>query len=318
MGSILNTLAPVFIIVALGAVLRRSGFIDAGLMAGINRLSYWVGLPCLIFIRIAQGQAVGFSTFATIFPIIMGATVLVLLLSFPLARVLRLNRAATGPFVQASFRGNLAFVGLQVIYLAFLPQGTDAADEAMTMAVIVMGPVIVFYNAACVTILLAMQHAFSLRSLWLIVKGITLNPLIIASIAGFLWLGLSMSTGAVLPAFLRHSLTMLGHFALPLALMVVGGVMVSTPLQGRLRAGMVTALLKVALSPLLGLWLARWFQAGPRETAVALILLACPTAVASYILTDQMNGDAALAATAIVLSTLMSAVSLSLVVGFLS
>lgn len=317
MGSVLNTLAPVFIIVALGAVLRRSGFVDAALMAGINRLSYWVGLPCLIFVRIAQGQEVGVTTFSRILPIIMGATVLVLLISFPIARLLRLNRTATGPFVQASFRGNLAFVGLQVVYLAFLPQGTEAAEEAVTMAAIVMGPVIVFYNAACVAILLAMQHAFSLRSLWLIAKGITLNPLIIASVAGFVWLGFSLHTGAELPVFLQYPLTMLGQFALPLALMVVGGAMVSTPVRGRLRAGMITALLKVAAAPLLGLWLARWLQAGPRETAVALILLACPTAVASYILTDQMNGDAALAATAIVLSTLMSAVSLSLVVGFL-
>ena len=49
-------------------------------------------------------------------------------------------------------------------------------------------------------------------------------------------------------------------------------------------------------------------------SGVALILLACPTAVASYVLADQLDGDAALSAGAIVASTLLSVVSLGVVV----
>lgn len=314
MGSVFNTLAPVFIVVALGAALRRSGFIDERLMSGINRLSYWVGLPCLLFIRIAEGQSAGTATFSRILPVVFIATVVVMLLAFPFARLLRLNRSATGAFVQASFRGNLAFVGLQVVYLAFLSQGEDIANEAMTMAAMAMGPMIVFYNAVCVILLLAMQHAFSYRALYSILKGIALNPLIIATVAGFIWLGISLRTGTAMPVFISRSLSTTGQFALPLALMVVGGAIVSTPVRGRLNAGMITALLKVAACPLFGLWLAQLLNAGHMETAVAMILLGCPTAIASYILTEQLNGDASLAATAIVFSTILSAISLSIVI----
>ena len=47
-----------------------------------------------------------------------------------------------------------------------------------------------------------------------------------------------------------------------------------------------------------------------------LVYLACPTAVASYVLADIFGSDRELAAHIIVVSTLLSAVSLSLIVAF--
>ena len=42
---VLNTLAPVFLIIALGATLRKTGFLNDTFIAGMNRFAYFVGLP---------------------------------------------------------------------------------------------------------------------------------------------------------------------------------------------------------------------------------------------------------------------------------
>ena len=47
---------------------------------------------------------------------------------------------------------------------------------------------------------------------------------------------------------------------------------------------------------------------------IALVFLACPTAVASHPLVIRLGGDEALASTGIVISTLASAVPLALIV----
>jgi len=72
---------------------------------------------------------------------------------------------------------------------------------------------------------------------------------------------------------------------------------------------------KRQVAPLVGLLVASLLGLGAGETRIALILLACPTAVASYIMADQLGAAGQLAATIVVLSTVLSMLSLGLVVG---
>ena len=58
---VINTLAPVFLVIALGALLRRSGLLSADLVGGITRLAYWVGLPALLFYKIATAPQIDFA-----------------------------------------------------------------------------------------------------------------------------------------------------------------------------------------------------------------------------------------------------------------
>ena len=53
---IINTLLPVFLIIALGALLRKTKFVSAEFVAGLNRLVYWVALPCLLFYKLATAS----------------------------------------------------------------------------------------------------------------------------------------------------------------------------------------------------------------------------------------------------------------------
>jgi hypothetical protein len=127
---ILNTLAPVFLLVALGAVLQRTGFVSVNFLREANRVTYWLGLPALLFSQLAGSfhEAAGAKP-------MLGAMVVATLLSIVTAYLagwaMRVPAAAVGTFVQGAFRGNLAFVGLPIIFtLPDAPLGGDGVGLA--------------------------------------------------------------------------------------------------------------------------------------------------------------------------------------------
>jgi len=48
---IVNTLGPVFFIIALGAALRNSDLLTGEFTKRLNWLSFWVGIPALLFYK---------------------------------------------------------------------------------------------------------------------------------------------------------------------------------------------------------------------------------------------------------------------------
>ena len=92
-----------------------------------------------------------------------------------------------------------------------------------------------------------------------------------------------------------------------------GGTLVVMPLRGKRTTAFLASLLKVGVAPLLGWPLARWAGLSPDEMRITLLFLAAPTAAASFTLAGKLGGDEALAASSVVLSTVLSIVSLSAV-----
>ena len=310
---ILNVLAPVFLVIALGAALRRARFVSDDVFGGMSRLAYWVGLPCLLIHKIAGTSFDGSGSFDTFWLVFIGMIASVIV-SGALAFAMRMRREQIGAFIQASFRGNLAFVGLAVIMSAFsvLPGGEDLA-RAERAAVLTFGPIVPIYNIAAVLALLAFRHKLSVRSLRTMLLQVASNPLLIACVIG---VAVSLS-GWPLPSPVARTLEILGRFALPLALLCVGGKIAAAKLAGNIRLPALAAIIKLTVGPVVGCFAAGWMGVDRVETAVALIMLACPTAVASFVLTEQLGGDSALSAGAVVVSTILSMASLAVVVALI-
>lgn len=312
---ILNALAPVFLVIALGAVLRRARFVSDEVLGGMSRLAYWVGMPCLLVHKIARASFDGAGSFDTFWLVFIGM-IAGMIVSGALARAMRMGREQVGAFIQACFRSNLAFVGLAVILSAFstLPGATpETLARAERAAVLTFGPIVPIYNIAAVLVLLVFRHKLSARSLWSMLLRVAGNPLLIACVIG---VTVSLS-GWSLPGPLDRTLDVLGSFALPLALLCVGGKIAAAKLAGRIRLPALAAVIKLTVGPVVGYFAAGWLGVDRIETAVALIMLACPTAVASYVLTEQLGGDSALAAGAVVVSTILSIASLAVVVAMI-
>ena len=306
---IFNTLAPVFLLVVLGAAMQRSGFVSASFLKEANRVTYWLGLPALLFSQLAGSfhEAAGAKV---MLGAMFYATLASIAVGYLVVWAMRVPEAAAGTFVQGAFRGNLAFVGLPIIFtLPDTPLGGGLT--ARTAAVITVAPMMVFYNVAGVVMLLLSQHPISWKMVRPFLKQLATTPPLVATIAGVT----CAVMGWKLPAAVDKTFMSLGEMALPLGLLGVGGSIITSRLGGAWRRPLTSALVKTVVSPILGWGVGRWMGLGALELKMVMILMACPTAIVSYTMAIEMKGDEAIASGAIVLSVLTSVVTLATVIG---
>jgi malate permease and related proteins len=306
---VLNTLAPVFLLIGIGALLQRSGFASPGFLKEANRLVYWLGLPALLFTELANSfhHAGGAKHMLVCMAV---ATGLVILVGYLVAWMLRLPGPSVGTFVQGSFRGNLAFIGLPVIYA--MPEVTlPSGISSRTAAVVVVGPMMVAYNLAALVALLLSQHTLGWKMARPFLRQLVTTPPLVATVAG---IGFAL-TGWTLPAAVDKAFSALGEMALPLGLLGVGGslAMVEPGIVGRGSWG--AALIKTTISPLAAWGVGRCLGVGGLELKTLMIFMATPTAVISYAMAVELKGDESMASGTIVLSVLLSVGALALVIG---
>ncbi|HET7535499.1 MAG TPA: AEC family transporter [Candidatus Didemnitutus sp.] len=308
---VVAVLAPVFLVIALGAVLQRTGFVSAGFLREANRVTYWLGLPALLFSQLVTSFHEVTPSARVLLWVMFAATGLVIALAYLVAWLCRVPGAALGTFVQGAFRGNLAFVGLPIIF-AFPETAVAGGLSLRSAAVLVVAPAMVLYNTAGVVVLLLSQHRFGPKMAWPFVKQLATTPPLVATLAGIGW----ALAGWTLPVPVAKTFESLGEMALPLGLLGVGGSLMTVKLGANWRPPLGSALVKTAVSPLCGWVVAHWWGLRAEETRMILILMACPTAVVSYTVALEMQGDESIASGTIVLSVILSLVTLATVVGF--
>ncbi len=307
--NIINTVLPVFLIIALGAQLRKAGFVSAELVTGLNRLVYWVALPVLLFYKIATA-AYDYQAAGKTFLVMLIGMLACIAAGYLVAVVMRMPAPLMGTFVQGAFRGNLLYVGLPIIIYSFTNSADYSTAEIETLAFLVLASLVPAYNIAAVLVLLASRHKLDRHAPARISRQLITNPLIIACLAGAIYPLVFPS----LPIVIVRTCTAVGQIALPLALLGVGAALVQGRIIGRHTYAFVGSVIKIAIAPIVGLLTARLLGLGPAETRVALIFLACPTATVSYIMAGQLGGDERLSAAMVLISTILSILSLSLVV----
>ena len=307
---VLNTLAPVFLLIAIGALMQRLRFVSPGFLKEANRVTYWLGLPALVFSQLASsfheagGAKLALGAMAL-------ATLLVIGLGYIAVWILRVPGAAAGTLVQGAFRGNLAFIGLPIVF-ALPDTPLTSGMSVRAAAVIVVGPMMVAYNFAGVIVLLFSQHELGWAMLRPFVRQLATTPPLIATVAGIVF----AVAGWSLPAPVNKALEALGEMALPLGLLGVGGAIVTVDRGMVGKAAWAAALIKTAVAPVVGWAVGRYLGLAGLELKMLLILMATPTAVVSYTMALELKGDEKIASGAIVLSVLTSIAPLAFIVAY--
>ena len=302
-NTVFSALLPVLLMILLGAGLRRIGFLSAECFEGLNRLAFWVGLPCMLFIEIA-GTKVSGGDALRISAVIMATSLLMLLPAFALGRMFRMKSPAMRAFNQGVFRGNLVYVGLPVVLFALPPD-----SEFRATVVLALAPTIPFFNI--LSVLLLLRPDAGTRGRWWLgmLGGMARNPLILACLLGMAALALDVQ----LPTPLHRAVDGIGKLGLPAALLALGASLTWERLRGQGAPAFAAALLKVGLMPAIGFFIARACGLDGVLLTVCLLYLTTPTAVASYVMADQMGADADLAAGIIVVGTVLAFPALAVV-----
>jgi len=299
--QILETLAPLAILILLGSVLAHIRFLGEPFIADLNKLAFWIALPALIFTSAGGGSLSG-GSIGPIFAVLLGATLLITFVAWIASYALGMPATARGTLAQSAFRGNLAYIGLPVLANSF---GTNS--PALSAGVIAMVLTMAVYNILAVVVLQASRPSASKDGGRGALRSIATNPLLIAGLLGLIVPLLHLT----LPLFLDRTLQSLGAAAVPIALLCIGGSLVIVPMRGRQISIVAAALLKIAVLPAIVYGLGRLGGLDASALRIALVFAACPTAAASFVMARQMGGDEALASGSIALSTLLSALSLS-------
>jgi predicted permease len=300
---ILQVLAPTMILLALGAGLAWIKFLGKPFIGQLNRLAFWIALPALIFRASAHAGTPSLQTLVLI-GVITAATVLTALLTWGIARGARVADSARSTFIASAYFGNLAYIGIPIIAHSLGRIALGDAPELLASSVIIMTAMIVINNAISVAIF--QGGKFDPLPL---ARHVLVNPLVIAGCLGIL-VG---SSGLAVPEAFDQVLRTLGATAVPLALLCIGGSLEMTPLRGHIPWIAAVSAIKVFAMPLFAWGVCRAIGLDPADTRVVLIFSACPTAVVAYTMASQMNGDEALAAGTIAVSTVASFASLAAV-----
>lgn len=305
---IVNTLAPLVLLIVLGGVLAKYEFLGHQFMADLNKLAFWIALPALLFTSANHATEPGSQTW-TLIALLFGATILITLIAWGVSYLLKMPDHTRGTLAQSAMRGNLAYIGIPVLAYSFSTLPGKGDNKAMATAVIVMVLLMAFYNVMAVIVLQLSHHSAQGADWRKVGKSVVTNPLLVAGILGLI----VPLVNVTLPEFVQRALEALGAAAVPIALMCIGGSLATTSLKGRVSWVAAAALLKVGLLPFLVFWVSRWVGLKHDELRIAVVLSCCPTAAASFIMAKQMGGDAALASGSIALSTVLSAGSLAVV-----
>jgi predicted permease len=298
--QILETLAPLALLILLGSVLAHIRFLGEPFIADLNKLAFWIALPALIFTSAGGGSLTG--PVGRIFAVLLGGTLLITLIAWGTSYALRMPATARGTLAQSAFRGNLAYIAVPVLANSF-----GANSPALSAGVIAMVLTMAVYNILAVVVLQASQNSTRKGDMGRMARSIATNPLLIAGLLGLIVPLLNLK----LPLFFDRTLQSLGAAAVPIALLCIGGSLVIVPMRGRQTWIVAAALLKIAVLPAIVYGLGCLAGLDATALRIALVFAACPTAAASFVMARQMGGDEALASGSIALSTLLSALSLS-------
>lgn len=303
MAVVIAALLPVFILIVLGVVLKRSLMRLDTQWHGLERLTYFVLFPMLLIQTLVKADLSKVPVAG-----VGGALLLSALAMSLLCLALRpaLGRLGIdGPAFTSIFQGATrwqTFVGLSVAANMF-------GDVGLALASVAMVAIIPLVNVFSVAVL-AHYAAPEKQSGRAIVMTLVRNPLIWACA-----IGLAINLMHLpLPRIWHEVADALSRSSLAIGLLVTGA---GLHLEGLLRPSLAAAigvLFKLALMPVLALVLATWFGLSGDSRAIVAICSAVPTSSSAYVLARQMGGDAPLLAQIITLQTILAAITMPIAI----
>ena len=291
-------LLPIFLIAGAGFALARWRGASA---TTLTHVVFYALLPCFAFRLLMTSVATGreFGLMVLLAMLVMAAMALVgAVASF----ALRLNRTETSAFLLVLMFSNGGNYGLPVVSFAF-------GEQALSY-----GTVFFLTGSVMTSTVGAFLAAAGRRSF----RAALMSVLRMPALYGILAAVLALSTGITTPAPLMRPITMLSDAALPLMILVLGMQLERAVVPARPALVVLAVSLSLVLAPLIALGLTSLFDVtGPARQAVV-VLASMPVAVATTILALEFDTSPEFVTGAVFLSTLLSPLTLTPLIAYLT
>lgn len=298
---------PFFALIGLGWFAGRIRIFPEVATEYLTRFVFYFALSAMLF-RFAANLSL-----TDIFDVRFAAAYLtgclaVYLLATLVARLRGIPMTETAVEAQCAVIGNTGFLGVPLL-TALLGPGA-AGPVLMVLAI----DLIVFSSLITLIITGAREGHLSPRILKTLALGLMKNPMIVAMVLG---LGVS-SANLTLPAPVDEFLTILGAAATPGALFAIGASLASKTAE-RLSVALWLSFAKLVLHPLaVAIAALMIFKVEPFAAGVMIAAAALPVAGNVYILARHYGVAPQRVSASILISTMVSIVTVSLVVAWIT
>lgn len=297
----LNATIPIFLVMVAGYAFRRVNIVDESFVKTLNSFNYKVTLPILLVTDIAEADF--YEVWDTAFVLFcFFVTLFCILIICACSRLLVKDASVRGEFIQASYRGSAAVLGVAFMQNIY---GTSAIAPLMILATVPL------YNVAAVMILnftAPESSGFDKDSFKKSLKGIATNPII----WGIL-IGMVISVARLeMPVIINKTLHNFSVLATPLALIGLGAGFEGRKALAKIRPTIISTLIKLFIMPAIFLPIAAKMEFRNEKLVAILIMLGAPTTVSCYIMSKNMGHEGVLSSSCVVSTTFLSSVFITL------
>lgn len=295
----LNATVPIFLLMLLGLFFRKMNLFDDAFVSKANKFVFTVPLPVLVFKDLATADfASSWDTLFVVFCFLV--TVASIFIAFLLSLPFR-KTCSQGEFIQASYRSSAALLGIALIQNIYGNAG---------MAPLMIIGSVPLYNIMAVVVLEVFRPGNSKINKEVIlhtVKGIFTNPIIIGIVAGILWSLLKLP----MPTMLNKTVAHVANLATPLGLMAMGATFNVKKSLGNIKPALVCTVMKLVGFASVFLPLAIYLGFRNSQLIAILVMLGSATTVSSFVMSKNMGHDGVLSSTVVMLTTCLSAFTLT-------
>lgn len=315
----LSAVLPIVLMIAIGFLLKKAGFIRPDFVKAGNKLVFRVFLPAMLFLNVYKIDSIGGMDFGYILYAVI-AQILIFFIGLPIVIAATDKPERRGVLLQGIFRSNYALIGIPLAEALF-------GSEGVIIASLLSAAVIPVFNILAVVSLSVFRRNGgekpSIKSILLdivrnpLIQGIAVGVLVLGLRAVFVHVGISFRLSQIAPLF--KVLEYLSAMATPLALLVLGAQFEFAAIKALRREILVGVFMRNVFVPALGIGVAYLFfasQFNGAHFASFVAMFATPVAVSSVPMAQEMDGDLTLAGQLVVWTTLISGFSV-FVVAFL-
>ena len=296
----LNATVPIFLMMVLGMLFRKIGWMDEDFAAKMNKFVFLIPLPVLLFGDLAK---VDFKEVWNIkFVIFCFVVTFICITIAALVSCIWKDRSIQGEFIQASYRSSAAILGIAIIQNLY--------GNAGMAPLMIIGSVPLYNVMAVITLSLFAPGGGKLDTAKLIrtLKGIATNPIILGILTGMVWSLLHLP----MPTILNTAVDNLGKTATPLGLMAMGGALKFGKAFARPKPLIACSFLKLVGYEAVFLPLAVLLGFSHDMMVAIIIMLGSATTVSCYIMAKNMDYDGDFTSGVVMTTTLLSSFTMTI------
>lgn len=293
----LNATIPVFLVMIIGYILRRMGMFSDEFINNANKFNFNVTLPALLIKDLMSTDFKAVFDLKYFFYCAL-VTLACILVIWGLSKIFVKDKSIVGEFVQGSYRGSAAVLGT-----AF---AINIYGNTGMVPLMIIGSV-PLYNIFAVIVLSLESKDHQKGKIKDAVIGILKNPMLISILIGLLLSIFEIK----FPTIIDTTLNNFAKLASPLALVCIGAAFEGKKAIKLVKPTIVVSVIKLILQPLIFIPVAIAMGFTGAKLVALIIMLGAPTTPSCYIMAKNMGHEGVLSSGAIVLTTVMSAFTIT-------